>query len=146
MIVIKALRQEYGLDKLLKVSGLSGSTYYYQCKLLKAKDKYEGLKEKISNIYGQHKGRYGYRMIMTVLRNTGETINHKLVYKLMKTLGLKAVIRQRKHKKQLNDYGQTGKAAPNVLRRNFNVNTPNSKWVTDITQFSLGDKKLYLSR
>ena len=41
--------------------------------------------------------------------------------------------------------GEVGKIAPNLLNRNFFAEKPNEKWVTDITEFNLFGKKLYLS-
>jgi transposase InsO family protein len=41
--------------------------------------------------------------------------------------------------------GETGKIAPNLLKRDFTAAKPNQKWVTDVTEFSLFGKKLYLS-
>ena len=41
--------------------------------------------------------------------------------------------------------GQVGKIAPNLIQRNFKADAPNKKWTTDITEFSLFGKKLYLS-
>lgn len=51
----------------------------------------------------------------------------------------------RKVKKYRSYRGEVGKIAPNLLKRDFKVNKPNLKWVTDITQFKLFDQKLYLS-
>ncbi|WP_210672264.1 DDE-type integrase/transposase/recombinase, partial [Klebsiella pneumoniae] len=41
--------------------------------------------------------------------------------------------------------GETGMAAPNILSRNFGASKANEKWVTDVTEFSVQGKKLYLS-
>ncbi|WP_341478698.1 DDE-type integrase/transposase/recombinase, partial [Pseudomonas viridiflava] len=41
--------------------------------------------------------------------------------------------------------GETGKAAPNLLERNLKALSPNTKWATDVTEFKVGGKKLYLS-
>jgi len=41
--------------------------------------------------------------------------------------------------------GQIGKAAPNVIGRDFKADKPNRKWTTDVTEFSLFGRKLYLS-
>ena len=41
--------------------------------------------------------------------------------------------------------GEIGKVAPNLLNRNFQADRPNQKWTTDITEFSLFSRKLYLS-
>ena len=69
-------------------------------------------------------------------------INHKTVQKLMKTLGLKSMVRMKKYKSYK---GRVGKIAPNILNRNFKATKPYSKWVTDVTEFSLFGKKFYLS-
>jgi transposase InsO family protein len=41
--------------------------------------------------------------------------------------------------------GEVGETAPNLLNRNFKATRPNEKWATDVTEFSLFGKKLYLS-
>ncbi len=60
----------------------------------------------------------------------------------MKQLGLKCMVRLKKYKSYR---GKVGKVAPNLLGRNFKADKPNQKWVTDVTEFSLFGKKLYLS-
>ena len=60
----------------------------------------------------------------------------------MKLLGLKSAIRVKKYSSYK---GQQGKIAPNVLQRNFKAAAPNQKWATDITEFNVLGKKLYLS-
>jgi putative transposase len=60
----------------------------------------------------------------------------------MKDLGLKSLIRVKKH---VSYRGEQGKIAPNHLNRDFKAIRPNQKWVTDITEFKVKDKKLYLS-
>ena len=41
--------------------------------------------------------------------------------------------------------GTVGNVAPNILDRNFEANSPYQKWATDITEFKIGNSKLYLS-
>ncbi|WP_163362232.1 DDE-type integrase/transposase/recombinase, partial [Escherichia coli] len=41
--------------------------------------------------------------------------------------------------------GDVGKVAPNLLQRDFAAQRPNQKWVTDVTEFRVGEDKLYLS-
>ena len=60
----------------------------------------------------------------------------------MRLLGLKSVIRVKKYKSYK---GEQGKIAPNILERNFKATVPNQKWATDITEFNVSGKKLYLS-
>lgn len=105
-------------------------------------DKYTAIKEKILNIWSKSNGRYGYRRICAKLRQDGCRINHKTVQMLMKILGLKCIVRLKKYKSYR---GEQGKIAPNILSRNFTAATAYKKLVTDVTEFKMYDKKLYLS-
>lgn len=105
-------------------------------------DKYGELKEQITIIYSENKGRYGYRRITQELCNRGYHINHKTVQRLMKQLGIACHVRMKKYKSYK---GEVGKIVPNLLERNFEAENPNLKWVTDVTEFSLFGQKLYLS-
>lgn len=87
-------------------------------------------------------GRYGYRRITMEMRNRGYIINHKTVQRLMKQLNLKCMVRIKKYRSYK---GQVGEIAPNLINRNFHASAPNQKWTTDVTEFSLFGKKLYLS-
>lgn len=105
-------------------------------------DKYETLKSTITQIYHENKGRYGYRRITLELHNRNCIVNHKTVQKLMKQLELKCIVRIKKYKSYR---GKVGNIAPNLLKRNFETDQPNQKWVTDVTEFSVLGSKLYLS-
>lgn len=126
----------------MELTGIPRSTYYYELKQLSKLDKYAKVKEVITQIYHDNKGRYGYRRITMELRNRGYIINHKTVQRLMKQLQLKCMVRMKKYKSYK---GEIGKISPNLLNRNFKANKPNEKWVTDVTEFSLFGGKLYLS-
>lgn len=136
------LRHQYDLNLLLNHTNMARSSFYYYQKQRKAPDKYKVIKQWIKSIYDKHKGRYGYRRITDELNNNGLIINHKTVLRLMKLLGLKSVIRIKKYKSYK---GNLGKIAPNILERNFKAAAPNQKWATDITEFNMSGKKLYLS-
>ena len=120
------------------------STYYYYLKKSKEKDKYALIKEEITSIYHENQGRYGYcyRRITMELHNRGYVINHKTVQRLLKTLGLKCMVRIKKYRSYK---GEIGKVAPNLIQRDFTATAPNQKWTTDITEFSLFGTKIYLS-
>ena len=109
---------------------------------MKCADKYESVKEEITAIYYENKGRYGYRRVTAELRNRNSPLNHKTVQRLMKKLGLTCRVRMKKYRSYK---GEVGKIAPNLLRRDFHADKPNQKWVTDVTEFSLFGEKLYLS-
>lgn len=130
------------MELLLNLANMARSSFYYHQKQSKSPDKYKETKELIKVIYQKHKGRYGYRRITDELQNRGLLINHKTVLRLMNLLGLKSIIRIKKYKSYK---GENGKIAPNILERNFKAQAPNQKWATDITEFSVGGNKLYLS-
>jgi putative transposase len=140
--VIWELRHEHKLSLLFEVSGLPKATYYYHVKRMTEQDKYSEIKEQITTIYEENRGRFGYRRITLEMHNRGYRINHKTIQWLMKSLGLACKVRMKKYQSYK---GEVGKIAPNLLERNFEADMPNQKWVTDVTEFSLFGQKLYLS-
>lgn len=121
---------------------MARSTYFYHQHSFKTSDKHHELKQQINMIYHQHKGRYGYRRITLTLKRLGVIINHKCVQRLMQTMGLKSRIRAVKYRSYK---GEVGKVADNLLKRDFKAEKPNSKWVTDVTEFNVKGERLYLS-
>lgn len=116
------------------------ATYYYHVK--ERADKYSTTREQIRLIYEVHKGRYGYRRIWLTLRANGTIISRKVVARLMKDAGLKA-LQRRIHYHSFR--GVIGKVAPNIIDRQFATDKPNQKWSTDVTQVDIKGKKCYLS-
>ena len=130
------------LTTLLKVVRMSRSTYYYEMHKSDVDDKNKGLIESIIEIFKTHKQNYGVRRVYHELVNQGVKVNHKLVQRVMKKLGLSAL----KHPQKYHSYqGHIGAVADNHLKRDFKVITPNKKWTTDISQFSFTWGKCYLS-
>jgi transposase InsO family protein len=136
------LRHKYDLAILLNCMHMARSSFYYYSKQTSNTDKYLEVKEMIQKIYHKHKGRFGYRRITLALLQQGQVINHKTVLRLMGVLKLKSVIRVKKYKSYK---GEQGKIAPNFLNRAFKAEQPNQKWATDVTEFNVSGKKLYLS-
>lgn len=122
------LGPDYPLPLLLTGAGLSRSTFYDQAKVLETRDKYADLKSSIKAIYECHKGRYGYRRITTELRQACQAVNHKAVQRLMNDLGLKSLVRPKRH----HSYRGESTSSSNVLDRQFDAARPNEKWVTDV--------------
>jgi putative transposase len=138
-----ALKADFPLQVLLQVSGLARSTFFYHQARLRARDPKRALKTAVTEIFDKNHARYGHRRIHTELVKQGWTIAKKTVLKLMRSLRLVCKVRR---KKRYNSYqGEQGVVAPNLLNREFDADAPNEKWVTDVTEFSVGDRKLYLS-
>ena len=127
---------------MLKRIGMAPSVFYYHRERLNQTDGYDSVRQRISSIYNENKGRYGYRRICYVLRGEGIEVNHKTVLKLMHQLGISAT-RKKRHYRSYK--GEVGKIAPNVIARNFKASAPNQKWTTDVTQVCIQGVKTYLS-
>lgn len=128
---------------LLDIAGIARSTFFYHQARLQAPDPQEALKSAVTEIFKKNHGRYGHRRVHIELAKQGWRTAKKTVLKLMRTLGLVCKVRR---KKRYNSYrGEQGAVAPNVLNRDFEATAPNQKWVTDVTEFSVSDRKLYLS-
>lgn len=140
--MIFELRHLFEITSLLRFAGLARSSYYYCLNARTRPDKYAAVLQQIQSICSFHKGRYGYRRVTAELRHRGLRVNHKVVHKLMKSNGLTCLLRLKKYKYQT--YA-TCAPAPNLLHRNFNACAPFRKLVTDITQFSLLGKKVFLA-
>jgi len=97
----------------------------------------------IRTAFAQAKGRYGHRRIHRAVRTSGWQVAKKTVLKRMRALGLSCQVRR---KKRFTTYrGELGATAPNRLNRAFTVTAPNQTWVTDITEFRVGEDKRYLA-
>ena len=136
------LRRKYDLAILLSCLKMARSSFYYYAKQAGIGDKYLETKGAIQTLYAKHKGRLGYRRITLLLNQQGQRINHKTVLRLMQILRLKSIIRIKKYRSYK---GEQGKIVPNILNRAFKAEKPNQKWATDITEFNVSGKKLYLS-
>ncbi|WP_414478999.1 IS3 family transposase [Psychrobacter sp. LV10R520-6] len=88
------------------------------------------------------KGRYGYRRITGVLKNEGLNHNHKLIARLMSELGFNARNRRQEYRSYK---GRHGTIAKNIFKRRFHAKAPNKRWLTDVTEFKVGEDRLYLS-
>ena len=139
---IQGLRRTYRLDVLLKLNGMAKSTFYYNLAAGRKEDPDAILKKRIQAIYHKNKGRYGYRRITLCLQSEGILVNHKKVERIMRELGLKAIVRMVKYRSYK---GDIGKVAPNLLERDFKAEQPLQKLATDVSLVKIGDRKGYIS-
>jgi len=137
------LKADHRLCVLLAVAGLARSTFFYHQARLQRPDPNAELNAAISTVFEQAKGRYGHRRIHRELHKRGRRVAKKTVLKQMRTIGLICQVRRRK---RVTTYrGEIGTTAPNRLNRVFTATAPNQTWVTDVTEFRIGEERLYLS-
>jgi putative transposase len=128
---------------LLGVAGLARSTFFYHHAKRDQSDPLTELKAAIREAFEAAHGRYGHRRVHTVLTKQGWQVAKKTVLTLMRELGLICKVRRRRRYNSFQ--GEVGMIADNVLNRDFTATAPNQKWVTDVTEFRVADRKVYVS-
>ena len=128
---------------LLGRCGLSRSTFYDNRKRLGRPERDEWLLDPVRRAFEQSRERYGYRRIWRMLRDQGIRVCARRVMKLMTRHGIAPKLRSRR---RYNSYsGEHSPAPANLVNRRFHAKAPNRLWVTDITEFRIGEGKIYLS-
>jgi len=147
-LAIKSLNKEksYPISTLCDILKLNRSSYY---KWLhrnqserEAKDK--ELIDRMCILYQESNGIFGYRrMHLNLRRRFNLYCNKKRVYRIMRAIGMKSVIR-RKRPSYVKSTPEI--TAENILNRKFSAENLNEKWLTDITEFKVGNgSDIYLS-
>lgn len=136
------MKEEFPLPLLLGTLRLAKSTFYYHAGREKT-DRYADVRPLVREIFGRTKNGCGYRQVRMALRNEqGLAISRKTVNRLMREEGLACRIRRKRYDSSV---GPAGKAAGNVLARNFSASSPFEKIATDVTEFAFPWGKAYLS-
>ena len=89
------------------------------------------------------RGLHGSPRLLHDLRDDGWTVSEKTVADSMRRQGL--VARRIRRRNGLTRQDKTAPKFPDLLRRNFTADTPNTKWVGDITEVPTASGKLYLA-
>lgn len=144
--IIEELSGTFPVTLLCKLLDVWRSAYYRYLKR-KTENPDGEIKQRIEAIYIQRERKYGYRRIQGELeRQYDDSVNHKKVLRLMQEMGLRSIIRAKRPYFNTYQTAQSdGRIASNLLKREFTAELPNQKWVTDITQYRIGDQRLYLS-
>lgn len=124
---------------------VSPSGYYdWEARLTSARQiDNERLLCRIREIHEDSQGSIGAPRMHEDLVDEGETASKNRIARLMAVDGLQGWPRKKKRGQR----GRPGLPPPgvsNLLERDFNALEPESKWVTDITEFVTGEGKLYL--
>ena len=102
------------------------------------------LRTKLRAFHAASGDRYGRPRLWKDLREDGEAISEKRVRRLMRDEQIQG--RVPKRFKQTTNSDHDDPIAPNVLARDFTAAAPNQRWVSDTTEFVIGDgAKVYLA-
>lgn len=137
-------RHEYGVQSMCRVLKISRAGFYKWLHKPLSDRAIEDLRllELIRQSYQASNGVYGAPRIHLDLKEVGESCGMNRVAKIMKKHKIKAVLGYKAHR---NPAGRPSVVAPNTLNREFNVDEPNTVWVTDITYIRTWQGWLYLA-
>jgi putative transposase len=122
---------------------IARSLYYYHLKVMDKPDKDVALVGLIREAFTASHSRYGYRRVCLELRSAGIRVGAKRVMRLMSAHQIVPVF---KSSRRYSSYkGEVSKAPDNIVNRDFHADQPNKLWVTDVTEFHAGGRKVYLS-
>jgi len=142
-LLIDALRTTYGLSELLEQLQMPRSSYFYHRARLRSPAKHEQVRSAIADLFDANNRCYGYRRIRVALQRIGLTVSEKIIRRIMAEEGLTVA---RTRRRAYSSYrGEISAPVDNVVERDFHADAPNTKWLTDITEFQLPAGKAYLS-
>ena len=144
-VLIDALRKTHPLIDLIVHTGIKRSTFFYHLKRKRElpKDKNGAIKVRIVELFAKSGGSYGYRRIHAELGREGKRISEKTIRVFMSENSLTVY---GKNKRKYSSYlGEKAPSAENIIKRDFHAKAPNTKWLTDITEFHIPTGKVYLS-
>ena len=138
------------INRLCYAAGIPRSAYYKWLRRVPPEDENINavIIEMIQDIHEESPDK-GYRRIKDdLLRDYGIYVNDKRVLRLCRYLNIRSTIKYRNEGCTITDKDPQH-IAENVLGRNFKADSPNEKWLTDVTEFKYYEgpakKKIYLS-
>ena len=147
-ILIEHLRRTTSrpLRELTDFLRISKSSYEYQRASLAKPDKYAEARKRVVEEFEAANRTRGYRYLTHVLRQGRNplVLSEKVVRRLMAEEGCR-VIYLKKAKRYSSYAGEISKAHDDLVKRVFRADSPNTLWLTDVTEFGLPCGKCYLS-
>ena len=131
--LIDAAKNEFPVQRLCKVLGVSSSGYFAW------KERPASLRQRDDMVLLAHvraafavsNRTYGSPRMVHELRDSGLAIGRRRVARLMRENGMKA--RQKRRFKRTTDSLHAFPVAPNLLDQDFTATGPNQKWGADIS-------------
>jgi putative transposase len=144
---VKENRSSFPVVKMCQILCVSQSGFYRwnNAPLSQRKKESRLLRERIFEIYKEHKGMAGSPMITADLRAEPEfpKVSKNRVARHMRDMGLRC--KTKKKYVVTTDSKHSDPISPNLLNREFAVSSPDTVWVGDITYLRVGRKWHYLS-
>jgi putative transposase len=138
-------RQDYAIARMCQVLDVSVSGYYAWVKRPPSEHsrKDAELAEQVKIVFQANRGVYGSPRVHAELQDQGITCARKRVARLMREQELYA--KRPRHRTVTTHSNPEAQVAPNLLRRDFSAEQPNTKWVADTTYIWTSEGWLYLA-
>jgi transposase InsO family protein len=137
----------FGVKRLCRVLQVSRSGFYRWLKgaaaRLARRLAEERLAGQVRRIHAEHEGTYGSPRVTAELRAAGVEVNHKRVERVMREHGIVGLHLRRKVRTTIPE--PDAAPVPDLIRRDFTAEQPNSRYVGDITYLPAGSTFLYLA-
>ena len=142
---IKRYSSEFPVKKMCQVLEVSRSGYYKWRLKKSGKRKQENtqLLKEIQIIHKESRNLYGSPKITYELKSRGYLCSRPRVARLMKKHGIYSKTKRRY--KITTDSKHNYPISPNILKQDFRTESPNRKWVSDITYIRTKKGWLYLT-
>lgn len=133
------------MSEMCKLMNLSRSGYYEWLERAKSARRIEDeeLSAAIGQVFSEGRGLYGTRRIKKRLEAQEVYVSRRRIGRLMKEKDL--LCKAKRKFKATTDSKHDRPVAPNLLARKFDVSTPDSYWVGDITYVHTAEGWLYLA-
>jgi putative transposase len=131
--MIKANETQFSIAMMCRMASVSRSGYYHwrHRPLSDRNQANQRLAKAIKRIFDDEKSRPGSPRITRRLQAEGVSVSRHRVARIMRGNGWRAKA-ARKYKATTNS-NHTLPVAPNLLEQNFTADSPDQKWVSDIT-------------
>ena len=138
-------RDKFPVTLMCKVLSVSPSGYYaWRKRPASAREMAnQELYKKIKAVYNANYAVYGSPRIYRELKDQGVACSENRIARLMRLRGLRA--KQSKRFKTTTKRNKAHRAAPNLLKRNFEAGQPDQTWLSDITYIRTLEGWLYLA-
>ena len=131
-------RQEHGVEPICEQLPIAPSTYYEhkrrerEPQRCSARSRRDGvLRERIRRVHRENYGVYGARKMWRQLHREGISVARCTVERLMRSEGLKGVVRGKKRSTTVSD--ENAHRPSDLVDRQFQAKAPNRLWMADIT-------------
>ena len=141
---IDGYREKFGVEPICTTLQFAPSTYY-AAKARSRSDRQvadEELKPELERIWKENYRVYGRRKLWTQALREGIKVGRDRVERLMKDLGITGAVRGKTKRTTISD--PKAKRPPDLVDRNWQVESPNRLWVTDLTQVATWAGVVYL--